>query len=162
MILQNEGHSCKELHGMSMHPTNPDIFATTGDDAMIKVWNVRTRRVLRKMKLDCASRALCWSPSGKHICVGLGGDSTAMVKDGTFLILDGNKLETIHEDRKSKLWITEIKYSPQGDKIAMSSEDGRIYLHDSQKYELLCVTQKCPSPITGFDFDESGDHLITS
>jgi len=159
MILQNETHSCKSLYGISMHPRNKDIFATTGDDAMIKVWNISTRRVVRKMKLDCASRALCWSPDGKQICVGLGGDSTAMVKDGTFLILDSMKLETLHEDRKSKLWITEVKYSPSGDLVCMGSFDGRIYLHDSLKFELKCVTQKCPSPITGFDFDVSGAYL---
>jgi len=41
----------------------------------------------------------------------------------------------------------------------MSSFDGRIYLHDADKFELKCVTQKCPSPITGFDFDMNGEYL---
>jgi len=32
-----------------MHPKNSNIFATTGDDAMIKIWNISTRRVVRKV-----------------------------------------------------------------------------------------------------------------
>jgi len=160
IILQNEAHSTKELWGLSMHPKNDDLYATTGDDALVRVWSISTRRVVRKMRLDSASRALAWSPDGKKICVGLGGDSTMMVKDGTFVILDSAKLEVLHEDRKSKMWITDIKYSPgEGKLLAMSSADGRIYIHDSSSYELKIVTQKITEPISIFDFDSEGDHL---
>ena len=159
MILQNEGHSCKELWGIAMHPKDEDLFATTADDAVIRIWNIKTRRVVNKMKLDCASRALAWSPDGTKLCVGLGGDSTAMMKDGTYVILDANKLEVVHEDRKSKLWITGVKYSPDGNLIGMSSTDGRIYIHHADSYDLKIVTQKAQQPIVAFDWDASGEYL---
>ncbi|GMI46711.1 hypothetical protein TrCOL_g1657 [Triparma columacea] len=160
IILQNEGHSCKELWGMAMHPSDPDLFATAGDDCVVRIWSLRGRQVVKKARLDCASRALAWSPDGSKLCVGLGGDSTAMMKDGTYVILDAGKLEVTHEDRKSKMWITDIKYSPNGGKlVGMSSADGRIYIHDSDNYELKVVTQKVQQTIVAFDWDSAGEHL---
>ena len=168
IILQNEGHSVKELWGIAMHPHNPDLFATTGDDASVRIWNIKTRSVVRKTRLDSASRTLAWSPDGKQLCIGLGGDSTSMVKDGTFVIMDSAKLEVVHEDRKSKTWLSDIKYSPvltaekagsKGGMIAMASQDGRIYIHDSTNFELKVVTQKVNSPISMLDFDTTGSYI---
>jgi WD40 repeat protein len=83
-----------------------------------------------------------------------------MMKDGTYVILDAGKLEVTHEDRKSKMWITDIKYSPNGGKlVGMSSADGRIYIHDSDNYELKVVTQKVQQTIVAFDWDSAGEHL---
>ena len=160
IILQNEGHSCKELWGVAMHPKDEDLFATAGDDSVVRIWSISGRRVVKKANLDCASRALAWSPDGNKLCVGLGGDSTAMLKDGTYVILDATNLEVVHEDRKSKMWITDVKYSPgDGKLIGMSSADGRIYVHDRENYELKVVTQKVPQAIVSFDFDVTGENL---
>ena len=35
-------------------------------------------------------------------------------------------LEVLHEDRKSKLFIRDIKYSPDGETLAIASEDGKV------------------------------------
>ena len=38
----------------------------------------------------------------------------------------GGVLEVLHEDRKSKLFIRDIKYSPDGETLAIASEDGKV------------------------------------
>ena len=58
------------------------------------------------------------------------------------------------------MWITDVKYSPdEGKLMEMSSADGRIYLHDSDNYELKVVTQKIPQTIVAFDWDVAGELL---
>ena len=84
-ILLNEGHCADELWGLSMHPTNEDLFVTAGDDKTVRVWSISKRRMLKKAVLDTMARAVDWSPDGNIVAVGLGGTSrkgTQSKKDG--------------------------------------------------------------------------------
>merc|ERR1711865_343019 len=59
----------------------------------------------------------------------------------------------IHEDRKSKQWISDIKYSPDGFTLAIGSHDNTIYLHDvNNSYTVRAMCTKHNSFITHFDF----------
>lgn len=49
------------------------------------------------MKVDSAARSLAFSPSGKHLVVGLGGDRDAMVKEGAVIVLSAETLEILEE-----------------------------------------------------------------
>lgn len=51
------------------------------------------------MRIDSAARALAYSPSGRYLAVGLGGDRDAMVKDGAILVLEADSLEVVEEVR---------------------------------------------------------------
>lgn len=42
ILLLSEAHGKKKLLGLAAHPTKPDIFATVGDDAFVRVRNGRT------------------------------------------------------------------------------------------------------------------------
>lgn len=55
------------------------------------------RRATLKMKVDSAARSLAFSPSGKHLVVGLGGDRDAMVKEGAVIVLSAETLEILEE-----------------------------------------------------------------
>lgn len=80
-----EGHSRGEVHALAVNPVNPDEYATAGDDGVVMVWSVSRRYCLRKVRVEAASRAIAWSPSGLSIAVGFGaGEGHAMAsKDGT-------------------------------------------------------------------------------
>lgn len=59
---------------------------------------------------------------------------------GAFIVLDAVNLEIIREDRKSKQYITDIKFSPDGSKVAFASGDGRVYLHEANNHWPFIVT----------------------
>lgn len=159
-----EGHSRKELHGLELNPSDQDEFATVGDDGVLKVWSMSRNFCVRKLALECACRALAWSPNGNEIVVGVGGDPSMAVKDGAFMVLRNNPLEVFFEDRKAKLTITDIKYSPQGNIVAIASRDGKIYLHETGKYSLLRAMELSEKDhgVTRFDFNVSGTYIRMS
>jgi WD40 repeat protein len=54
---------------------------------------------------------------------------------GSFTIINAISMEIIREDRKAKQYITDIKFSPNSIFFAMSSYDGRTYIHDASSFE---------------------------
>lgn len=96
-----EGHYDGEVHGLCVHPTNSDLFLTTGDDCTIRLWSVSEKRLLKKAVIDCTTRCASWSPNGEMIVMGLGGksDGTRQRKDGAFVVLDGQSLRPKYEGR---------------------------------------------------------------
>lgn len=159
--LLSEAHFAGELRGLAVHPTNPDVFATTGDDCTIRIWSVRERRLLRKAVIDCTARCCGFSPDGNTLVVGLGGksDGTRQRKDGAFLVLDGETLKPRYEGRDSRHWITEIKFSPDGKIFALASMDHKIYLYDSVSYKLRGTCDKHNAPVQHIDFSIDGTYI---
>ena len=64
------------------------------------------------MTLDFGGSAICWSMDSTKLVVGIGIQGTVSTKDGAFMILNSETLDIIFEDRKSKLYISEVKFSP--------------------------------------------------
>ena len=70
-----------------------------------------------------------------------------------YVVLETEAMGIIHEDRKSKQWISDIKYSPDGFTLAIGSHDNTIYLHDvNNSYTVRAMCTKHNSFITHFDF----------
>jgi microtubule-associated protein-like 6 len=81
-----DGHSILEQNALDVNPQNPDEYVTGGDDGVIRVWSISRRYCLRKVMIDFACRAICWSPDGNNIVVGIGGVASMASKDGKFTI----------------------------------------------------------------------------
>jgi microtubule-associated protein-like 6 len=127
-----QGHCAYELWGLAIHPINPE-YCTVGDDKTVRVWDLHTRKMLRMAKLDTYGRACAYSPDGTKLAIGLGGNVVGRGKqkfDGKFVVLHPDDLELIHEARDSKKWIQEMKFSPDGNTLAVGSHDDKIYLYD--------------------------------
>ena len=133
----NQGHASLQLHGISACPTNPDEYATAGDDGSVVVWSIGRKSCVRRVEIDAASRAIAWSEDGSKLVVGIGGNPAMLAKDGAFMILDAGSLQIIFEDRKSKKTITDAAWiGGESAVIALSSADGTVYLHDTVTYDL--------------------------
>jgi len=157
-IMLVEGHSYRELHALDTNPQVGDEYATLGDDGVLRVWSYQLRTCIRRANVEAAGRALTYSPDGTKIFIGLGGDPTQATKDGAFMVLDNRSLEILFEDRKAKLYITDIKFSPSGEIVAMASADSRVYLHSARDYAHLSTidTPSKTCAVTRVDFSLDG------
>jgi len=157
-----EGHSMLDLCGLAAHPTDPNVFATVGDDQTLRIWDGSTRRFSREVKLDCKSRALCWNPNGSNIAVGLGGaaEDGRQGRDGMILVFDSNTLELLGEIRDSKECIADIKFSPNEKILAVASHDRRVYLYDvSRNFELQAKCEGHSHPVLHVDFSADSEYV---
>ena len=139
MNLLTQGHFADELWAVAMHPTDPDIFVTAGDDHTLRVWSVSLRCLLRIRALDSMCRAIAFSPDGAHLALGLGGRvlKGKAKKAGAFQVLDFATLEEVHQARDSREYITDVRYSPDGRTLAVASFDNKIYLYDTTNSHML-------------------------
>jgi len=163
--LLMEGHSYLELHALDTSPVNSDEYVTVGDDGILRIWSYRLRTCLRRVNVEAACRAVRYSPDGTKMIVGLGGDPSQATKDGAFMVINVSNLEIILEDRKAKLYLTEIKFHPLGETIAMVSADGKCYIHDASNYAFVSsITMPVPlgTKIMHIDWSESGSYLRLS
>jgi microtubule-associated protein-like 6 len=113
LCLLQECHYSGEIWGLGVHPTDPDVFATAGDDKTIRVWSISHKRIIRKAVLDCTARCINFSPDGRQLIVGLGGsvDGKRQRKDGAFIILDAKSLKPQFEGRYQIISVLFIEFS---------------------------------------------------
>jgi microtubule-associated protein-like 6 len=62
-------HSDGELWGLAMHPTEQQFY-TVGQEAMLAIWDIKTRRQLKFARLDCPADCLEFSPNAKFLAIG--------------------------------------------------------------------------------------------
>jgi len=96
MVLLSEAHARRkkqaaETHGLDVNPRDGDLFATSGDDATVRIWSCARRRCIMRALPDllggAAARSCSWDPNGVRLAVGLGGDATDRARDGTLVVL---------------------------------------------------------------------------
>ena len=133
-ILQ--GHCEHEVRGLSMNPTKPE-FCTVGDDQTVRVWDLKTRALVRMVMLDTMARCCSYSPDGKIIVVGMGARIEGVARQkkmGAFVVLDAADLVITHEARDSKEPLTDIKFSGDGKTMAISSMDTSTYIYNVEDF----------------------------
>lgn len=157
-----QAHYKDELWGIAFHPSG-DEYCTVGDDKTLRLWNVKSREQVKVRELDSMARACCYSPDGSILAVGLGGrvGRGKQKKDGAIIVLKSESLQVLFEDRPSKQWISDIKFSPAGDTLAVGSHDNKIYFYKSKdgKFKRMGNFNKHNSYITHFDFAANGQAM---
>lgn len=151
-----KSHHNKEVCGLAIHPKREE-FLTVGQDGMLGVWDIKTKRQLRYAKLECGANAISYSNEGKHIAIGM--------LNGYLLVVESEKWAPVAKTQHSSngQGITVITFSPDNKLCAVGGEDGRIKLYNvDSKFRTSKVIKKSTSPITAIDFEKNGKYFMTN
>ncbi len=74
-------HFDGELWGLAPHPVNQE-FITIGQDNMLAIWDIKTRRQKKFAKLDCGGNVLAYTSDGAKLAIGY--------TNGSLTLLDAN------------------------------------------------------------------------
>lgn len=159
-----KGHSL-QLCGLAVHPKQ-EVIASTGDDAMLRIWDVKARAVSRTVKLELGSRALAFSPDGSLLAIGFGSGRRVKgklpAKEGAFMIIQFDNLKTTFEGKDSALAITAIQFSPDGKYMAVGSEDGIIYTYNvTDQFSHRYSVKTHQAPIRSIDFSINSHFMMS-
>jgi microtubule-associated protein-like 6 len=146
----------EELWGLTINPIK-DQFCTVGDDAFLKIWDLLSHSVVTTLKIEMSARCCAYSPDGLRIAVGFGSPIQTSNKqyDGKWVVLDADDGQVVHEARDSTKWLTEAKYSPNGELLAFGSVEGTILIYNvTDNYSLNAIVNQHHASITSIDFSE--------
>ncbi|KAG7392007.1 hypothetical protein PHYPSEUDO_002713 [Phytophthora pseudosyringae] len=154
-VASLETHARGELHGLSVCYAKAR-GCTTGDDGVLRIWDLAHHLLIMSSKLDTSSRACAYSPDGDFIAVGLGsgGAGRRHKKDGSMLVFEdrGQSLELVYETRDTKQSVTVLRFSPDGQSLVCGALDGSVYIYDvPSNYTKRAVFSKHKAPITHLD-----------
>lgn len=156
-----EGHGGDELWGLAVNPVKEE-FCTVGDDSFLRVWNAFSHATVANIALEMPGRCCAYSPNGKNIAIGLGCPKKVTQRqfDGKWIVVDTDDYQIIHEARDSTKWLTDVKYSPNGELIAFGGYDNKIYVYSvNDGYALNAAIGQHQSFITSVDFSEDSAWL---
>jgi WD40 repeat protein len=114
---------------------NGRVVASAGEDQVVKLWDLATKRILHSLKAHTATVCgLTFSPNGKQLASGS--------RDGTIVLWDvgaGTEVRTLHGDANS---FHRIQFSPDGRLLAAGGQGGFVKLWD-------VATGKVRDPLPG-------------
>ena len=132
-----QGHH-EELWGLAEHPTRQE-FATAGEDATLRVWDLESRTMKQMAALTGPGRAVAYSPDGRLIAVGIGAGGkakrAASRAEGSWMLFEAESLAPVPTQPAQLLKerIADIKWSPDGNYVAVASADNFIDVYQASQ-----------------------------
>jgi len=107
------------------------LFATVGDDKKLMVWDSKDRVVIGKATLKNPSRCCHLDKTNSFLAVGSNAGSLTIYFLTDFMEKGGNyyRIDEVAYRKDGKSEVTEVKFSPSNDKIALGAHDDCIYLY---------------------------------
>jgi WD40 repeat protein len=98
---------------------------TWGRDAMLAVWDLKTRRQLKHCKLESGGDAIAFSNSGKYLVLGF--------MNGTMFALDDNFNALSKRRDRAGVSIQCLKFSPDDSILAAGGHDQMIMTYSVER-----------------------------
>lgn len=128
-------------YGLAVHPSNPNVFCTVGDEGKVMIYHTKYRYVQKSFFLQYGSRAVTYNEDGTLLIVGLGipGKENATPKDGTVAVYSTETYSLVCEEKKAKSYITSIQCA--GEFSVISSADTRVYVVNTRTLNTITVLE---------------------
>ena len=117
---------------------NKKQFVTVGDDSTLRLWDIPSRKQIKVLSFNInetnpqfkdssgqdkvKARSVAISPDEKYFAVGF--------KDGSLAIIDIEKWTIKYKDIECKAYISDVKFSPNGNLLAIGSHDTLIQVYE--------------------------------
>jgi len=174
--------------GFDVHPTNPGVAVTAGEDNQIIMWDLKQHCVTkvgtvnsaptqRRRKRErastmsaqpaqCCVRAIAFSPDGQNVAVGTNEGELAVYETGQLSRVQFSNLNEFAKQQVAKRfgnWIQAIRYSPNGAVLAVGTHGGVVVLCDVKNgYSRDGVLGKMTSAVTHLDWDDASKAIQTN
>lgn len=146
-------------------------FATCSHDGTLRVWSIEKKNLLTTIDLntDLKGNRLPHEPKTQDLaaaargcCLDISSDEALIAigcEDGTIRILQGKSFETntIFKHRTSA--ISDVKFSPNCESLAVGSHEGYIDVYQLPSFKKKCSLKKHSSYITHLDWSEHSTNL---
>ncbi|CAG9464667.1 unnamed protein product [Pedinophyceae sp. YPF-701] len=120
-----DGHRA-DLHHVAFHPKRGHKYATACESGVVSFWDARRRQLLAKVNIGLPACAVDFSPNGLHLAIGCG--------EGSVRVLATSDLrKTLKAARHCIEAIHEVRYSPDGAKLAVGSHDNFVDVYDVER-----------------------------
>jgi WD40 repeat protein len=150
--ILNRGHYDYELWGLCQVPGEPNMFLTCGMDFMLAKWNTETHEQVNVVEIKYQAKTLDCNPDSGNIAVGC--------SNGRVLIYDKD-LCFVTEIKNRNKEISIVKYSSDGQYLAVGGHDTRIYIYPTggTRFKAKGVLKGHHSTITHIDWSEDSTVL---
>mmetsp|Transcript_12674 Transcript_12674/g.39131 ORF Transcript_12674/g.39131 Transcript_12674/m.39131 type:complete len:624 (-) Transcript_12674:4574-6445(-) len=154
------------ISGVACHPLKLE-FATSGGDCTVRAWDIITRNLVRMVKLEAPISCVTYHPNGEVLAVGLGCSNTTSEpctplnrNTGGFCVLNDTDFTIAFAARDSTLALVACRFSPDGEILALASEDCSTYLYAAaEEYELIGQCRRHAAPVRHIDFSKDARWL---
>ncbi len=148
------------LYGLARSPTDSKEFATVGEDKQLLVWNADTSEQITAAVLPELGRSCHFSPDSKFIAVGLVNGAFCIYAYHKATSFRNATLQLVKTRHDCVETIDDLKFSPNGQFLAVASHDNFIDIYDTRdNFHHLSRCKGHTSYITHIDWSRDSQIL---
>ena len=151
------GHADGRVTGLSTHPTDPNVFATCGEDGMVNIWQCEERSRTRSRMFNQQLTCLQFSVDGGHLAVGS--------LRGSLYVMDPSTLcdITTGQTTLKSSQIMDVKYSPNNRFLAVALHCRSLQIFEvDDGYSSRAILRGHLFPLKNLDWDQSSRFIRTT
>ncbi|KAJ4460444.1 putative microtubule-associated protein [Paratrimastix pyriformis] len=138
-----------EVWGLAVHPRDPTLCFTCGDDRTVRLWNTEARRMVSKSEVAGPARAVAISPDAALLAVG--------TTDGHLELLETATMHSVRVVRAAQgKEVSVVRFSPAGDRVAVGTQAQTIEIFAVPSLQLVATCKGHSARIIALDWSADG------